>query len=231
MKHRIWSLLAVLLVLFHCVIAVGAASSEEGSHSIEIAVQYGGKPIRDGALTAILIGYADQDLFRNILTDQEISAPASRETADAMQAFYYKNNRKYDFYEQTADIKDGTAQFSQLRTGLYLIIQKDHHASAGFYPLNGFLVSIPWWDGTGYQYDVRVAAKTSPDRIPPETPDTEETPGQTATPPTEPEETVPELPQTGQLSWPVPAMAVCGMLLFAIGWWLYTADRKDADEK
>ena len=224
MKHRIWSLLAVLLVLFNCVIVVGAAPSE-GTHSIEIAVQYGGKPIRDGKLTAILIGYAEQDQFRNILTYKEILNPTSRETADAMEEFYYQNRQKHDFYEQTTEIKDGTAQFTQLQTGLYLIMQKDPHASDGFYPLNGFLVSIPYWDGTEYQYDVRIAAKTSPDRIPPETPEQEEVP------PTEPEVTVPELPQTGQLSWPVPVMAVCGMLLFAIGWWLYTADRKDADEK
>ena len=31
------------------------------------------------------------------------------------------------------------------------------------------------------------------------------------------------LPQTGQLIWPIPVMAIAGMLLFAVGWSL----RKD----
>ncbi|MCD8017514.1 MAG: hypothetical protein LUE97_06945 [Oscillospiraceae bacterium] len=28
----------------------------------------------------------------------------------------------------------------------------------------------------------------------------------------------PDIPQTGQLNWPVPLLAVCGLLLFALGW-------------
>ena len=31
------------------------------------------------------------------------------------------------------------------------------------------------------------------------------------------------LPQTGQLNWPIPVMAISGMLLFAFGW---VTDRK-----
>jgi hypothetical protein len=38
--------------------------------------------------------------------------------------------------------------------------------------------------------------------------------------------TVTKLPQTGQLNWPVPLMAVMGILLFVTGWKL-TAQRKD----
>jgi LPXTG-motif cell wall-anchored protein len=32
--------------------------------------------------------------------------------------------------------------------------------------------------------------------------------------------TTTKLPQTGQLNWPVPLMAMSGLLLFAFGWWL-----------
>ncbi len=37
------------------------------------------------------------------------------------------------------------------------------------------------------------------------------------------------LPQTGQLFWPVPVLAVCGLLLFALGWVLQRPGRKEED--
>lgn len=75
----------------------------------------------------------------------------------------------------------------------------------------------------------------------PDTPDTPETPGNPDNPvapgnpdnpvaPGSPDNPVlpghpdhPVLPQTGQLNWPIPVMAVSGMLLFAYGW---ATDRK-----
>ena len=39
-----------------------------------------------------------------------------------------------------------------------------------------------------------------------------------------------KLPQTGQLTWPIPWMAASGMLLFALGWWLCFGQRKDSYE-
>ena len=39
-----------------------------------------------------------------------------------------------------------------------------------------------------------------------------------------------KLPQTGQLTWPIPWLAASGMLLFALGWWLCFGSRKDSDE-
>lgn len=52
----------------------------------------------------------------------------------------------------------------------------------------------------------------------PNTPDTPDTPGE------------PGLPQTGQLNWPVPVLAVLGLVLFAAGWQLRFA-KKRAHEK
>ena len=59
--------------------------------------------------------------------------------------------------------------------------------------------------------------------VAPGTPDNPEAPGSPDNPvlPGHPDH--PVLPQTGQLNWPIPMMAVSGMLLFAYGW---VADRK-----
>lgn len=40
-----------------------------------------------------------------------------------------------------------------------------------------------------------------------------------------------KLPQTGQLTWPIPWLASSGMVLFAFGWWLFFGHRKDSHEK
>lgn len=59
--------------------------------------------------------------------------------------------------------------------------------------------------------------------VAPGTPDNPVAPGSPGNPvlPGHPDH--PVLPQTGQLNWPIPVMAVSGMLLFAYGW---VADRK-----
>lgn len=40
-----------------------------------------------------------------------------------------------------------------------------------------------------------------------------------------------KLPQTGQLTWPIPVLTVSGMVLFSLGWWLCFGSRKEPHEK
>lgn len=227
MKNRIFSLLlAVCAVLSLAVTATAMEVPEEGKGncSIEVAVRYRGEPITDGKLTAVRVGYIDEDdgnyFFRHVFTHEEIQNVGSRETVDRILSAYTRQKDYVRFPETTADIHRGAARFSRLETGLYLIIQEEEDASTGFYPINAFLVSVPYWDGTEYRYHVTVDVKTALDRIHPL--------------PAEKEEDKPssgKLPQTGQLTWPVPVMACSGMLLFAAGWWLTFGDRKDSHEK
>lgn len=226
MKNRIFSLLLAVLAVFN--LAVTAAAMEvpeegKGNCSIEVAVRYRGEPISDGELTAVRVGYVDEDdgnyFFRHVVTHEEIQDPGSRETVDRMVSAYDRQKEDVRFSEATADIRRGMARFSRLETGLYLIFQEEEDASTGFYPINAFLVSVPYWDGTQYCYHVTVDVKTALGRVHPE--------------PTE-EEDVPssgKLPQTGQLTWPVPVMACSGMVLFVTGWWLSSGGRKDQHEK
>lgn len=142
---------------------------------------------------------------------------------------------------QTVD-SEGCAAFSQLELGLYLVVQTK--ASAGYQPVNSFLVSLPMAENGQWLYDVdaspKVGACTPEPETPPvppdnptkpETPGTPDVPGTPQTPGspvvTTTQETV-VIPKTGQLNWPVPMMAVCGMLLFACGWQLNAQGRKES---
>lgn len=204
MKRRIFSLLTVLFAVLSLTFSVSA----ESLGSITVTVRYKSKPVKDGKLTAVLVGYADQtNQYSTVFTQDPIDNITSRTTVSKLSNFYTKNKNKHDFFTKTVAIKEGTATFSNLDPGLYLISQKT--ASTGYYPLNSFLVSIPYWDGTQYQYDVDATVKTELGEKAPkptEKPDSTSSSG--------------KLPQTGQLIWPIPILTLAGMFLFTLGWWL-----------
>ena len=141
---------------------------------------------------------------------------------------------------------DGTVTFDDLELGLYLVVQTK--ASAGYKAVNPFLVSLPLAEDGQWLYDVDASPKVG--AYTPETPETPDTPSTPVSPdgpstpatpdspdapnePSTPADTDtpaqpgrpanPALPKTGQLNWPVPVMAVSGLLLFAFGW---TLDRR-----
>ena len=106
-----------------------------------------------------------------------------------------------------SQVTDGSGQvrFSELDQGLYLICQGKAHE--GYYDIVPFLVSIPMNSEAGWLYDVEARPKVAPE---PE-----------ATKPTTPGGGgggKPPLIQTGQLNWPVPVLALTGILLFSLGW-------------
>ena len=131
--------------------------------------------------------------------------------------------------------EEGYADITKLPQGLYLVVQTE--ASHGYEAIKPFLVSIPMPDGDNWIYDVDATPKVgatipetpdipdtpvspdSPDNpVSPGTPDNPVSPGNPDNPvsPSNPDK--PVLPQTGQLNWPVPVLAVSGVLLFAAGW-------------
>lgn len=108
---------------------------------------------------------------------------------------------------------NGKALFSDLELGLYLVVQET--AASGFKRINPFLVSVPYQADGRYLYDVDTAPKNIPG---PEVDPTE--------PPVPTEPADPELPQTGQTNWPIPVMAVLGMLLIITGCCVCASGRK-----
>ena len=111
----------------------------------------------------------------------------------------------------------GAARFEDLTLGLYLLVQET--PAKGFSPAAPFVVSLPMMEEGKYVYEVDATTKT--ELIPaPTTP--------APTPPPPPDDS--KLPQTGQLNWPVPLMAVAGIGLFIMGWVLCFGRKKDENE-
>ena len=113
---------------------------------------------------------------------------------------------------------DGTAGFSGLEEGIYLVVQTK--AANGYEMFSPFLVSLPMRENGQWKYQVEAMPKIEVSVSgKPETPVKQ--PVSTPKPVSSGNNL--RLPYTGQLIWPVPVMAIAGMLLFAVGWSL----RKD----
>ena len=116
---------------------------------------------------------------------------------------------------QTAD-EEGCVRFEAVESGLYLVVQSAPDAAYPYERMTPFVVSVPMGSesGDGWVWDVIARPKVEP------------TPAPSTSPrPTNPPEDS-RLPQTGQLKWPVPVLAVAGLALFAAGWVLCFAGKR-----
>ena len=106
---------------------------------------------------------------------------------------------------------NGRVQVASLTLGLFLIVPNDFDSVSPYENMAPFLISVPITsiDGASWEYVVSIYPKL--ETKPKEPTTTEST---TAEPTTKPE----DLPQTGVLRWPIPILAVSGVLLFSIGW-------------
>lgn len=174
--------------------------------SIEVVVEYGGKPVSGGTLTAIRVGQiAEEDgnyFFCRIPDGAPLENIQSPRTVEEMEAFA-KAQAGLDTH--TASVQNGKAGFYGLPTGLYLMVQKS--PAEGYSPLKAFLVSLPYNENGQYLYHVTAHAKTELERTPKPTTPPSPTPSG-------------ELPQTGTLNWPVPVLAGMGLMLMMLGWWM-----------
>lgn len=225
MKNRIFLLLAALLLAAALPLTVLAHeipdSSFDGSSSITVTLNYPGG-ISMGSLTLYKVGavhekdgnysfipwgsFADKwDRY------EDVSSPA---LAEELAAFAEEGRLE----GTTQNVgQEGSVTFSSLELGLYLVVQKT--AAEGYAPIHPFLVGVPNRENGAYVYQVDASPKVQLETLPTEPTDTE---------PTKPTE--PTLPNTGQLNWPIPLMAVFGLGLFILGWGLRFGKRESADE-
>lgn len=105
---------------------------------------------------------------------------------------------------------DGIVTFEKFPHGLYLVRGVSHTQNGNIYDTVPFFVMLPSLEkeDNEWRYDVVVKAKheSRPEEQPPENPQPEN-------PPTK----EPELPQTGQLWWPVPVLFAVGLLFVVVG--------------
>ena len=220
--RKLFALIFALSVLLSLPLTAYAhdVPQERNDCSIEVIVRYDGENVNGGTLTAIKVGYVDEEdgnyFFSQEMTNIRLDDIASPDAPGTQKEFYANNKDNYDFYTQTQSVKDGKATFSGLSTGLYLIVQ--NKAADGYSKLGAFLVSVPYMEDGEYRYHVTAAIKSEIEREP----------EPTEPPPKKPD---PMLPQTGQLNWPIPLMAVAGLAFFTVGWVLCFGKKRERYEK
>lgn len=219
---RITSLWIALLLLF-LVLPQAYAAPEidpEQRGSISIQISYAGEAVSGGSITLYHAATLGEDM-------QFVPVPEfSGCRVDLNGTLSAATARKLASYADAQSIpgvtvslgQDGRASFPDLGPGLYLLVQEE--AGKGFLNINPFVISIPTVIGDAVYYDVDASPKAAPEPLP-----TDPTDPTDPTKPTDPPNP-PGLPQTGQLNWPVPVLALCGTILVIMGLFLCFGRRK-----
>lgn len=179
--------------------------------SISVKMMYDQKAVSGGVLTIYRVGEICEDdgNYRFVLTEDYRDCGVSLddlEAADMAQdlASYTKSGQLKGTEVMIGD--DGRAFAEGLELGLYLIVQTEE--AEGYEAAAPFLVSVPMNEEGAYIYNVDATPKLSTL--------TEKEPEPSK--PAPPSDSL--LPQTGQLNWPVPVLAVLGLCLILLGYTL-----------
>ncbi|MDY4953208.1 MAG: SpaA isopeptide-forming pilin-related protein [Candidatus Onthomonas sp.] len=224
-----------LAVLLLCTVGVTAAAhnvpdlSRKGS--ITVTMHQGETVVSGGSLTLYRVGEVREEDGNYSFALTGDFTGCGQSLTNIQSAQLAKNLAQYvadhDLIGTTREINSsGTVTFPQLTLGLYLLVQ--NKAASGYNKAEPFLVSVPMRENGTYVYDVNASPKvevekaSEPDNPSPVKPSS----------PTSPQsvKSQSKLPQTGQLNWPVPVLAVSGMCLFAIGWMLRSGKKKGSHE-
>lgn len=223
MSKRIFPLLIAFALVLSMQFSVFAHEVPDMTRtgSISVTMRQGHDAIGGGTLTLYRVGEIFEDNgnlgFRPagdfVSCGESFEDLYSSELAQNLAAYASSN----EIAGRTKEIdKNGSVSFSDLELGLYLIVQQQ--AAEGYSQTTPFLISVPKQENGSYIYEVDASPKV--ELIPAPT-----------VPPTEPPPKDPSLPQTGQLNWPIPVLAVTGLLLFILGWVLCFDRRKNRYEK
>ncbi|MBR5446887.1 MAG: LPXTG cell wall anchor domain-containing protein [Clostridia bacterium] len=229
MNNRILAVFLTLIMIL--MFAVNASAVEDsampdltGKGSLTLIMELDGVPLDSGRLNlyrvADIIPVSD-GAYGFSLVDDLVLAGATLDTDDLYddaqaKELLEKSQLMLELYS-SKPIEDGKVYFDGLETGLYLVWQCADEASDGYDAISPFLISVPKWQDGAYEPDVvakpKVPLVTEPSPPPP--------------PPPPPP---PELPQTGQLNWPVAVMGAGGAVLLIVGL-ILCADRKRRDSE
>lgn len=222
MQKKLIVLLLLPLIVFGVCTQVFAVQGLDPDKqcSITFLLEFDSTPLEGGKLTLYRVGQISPGgnqfvLVEPLLQDgpdlDNLEDPSLAKTLNELAV-------EHNLPSYKASVVDGKAVFSDLKTGVYVVCQLNGEEIPEYAAINPFLISLPQWQNDAYIYDIAASPK-----VPLQPSPTEPTQPQ----PTEPDDT-PDLPQTGQLNWPVPLMAVLGLAIFGIGWILFfRAKRRD----
>lgn len=240
-KKRFIALLLVAAALL-CQVTAGAVDlTKKGS--IELTIQNGkGSPVSRVEVTLYRVGSVrteNNNLYYDPLEglgDVELNGlkAAQNQATAATLLETVEDMDGIDSWEAKTG-KDGTVVFGGLEMGVYLAAQTNYNVN--YLDFEPFLVYLPATsaDGTEWEYDIQAVPKVEsrPDEEPDPEPDPEPLPDpEIPLDPGDPGVIIPEpevpttLPQTGMLMWPIPLMAMAGLVLFSAGWSLEKKARK-----
>lgn len=129
---------------------------------------------------------------------------------------YARENGVAPDYTATTD-ENGRAVFKDLAEGAYLVCQNGFEQTCYFTEAEPFLATIPMTVDGEWSYDITAEPKTDAVAQPTATPAPTEAPGDE------------KLPQSGLLRWPVIALSIGGVALFALGWALWFMEKRKKD--
>ena len=227
MRNRIMSLLAAVLMLFSLSLRASADQpvpdlTQNGN--LTFVMELDGVPLDGGALNLYQVGnireydgnYSFQltEAFqsRELLPDEVCDPILAQELLTLAMPL--------NLTKISAPITKGKAEFTNLPVGLYLVWQTDADATEGYMAIQPFLISVPRFQDGEYLLDYVANPKVPLESAPTE--------------PTEPSTTAPEddyLPETGQLNWPIPMMALSGAVLFITGVILCVGRKRTGNEE
>lgn len=179
--------------------------------SITVTMKYNGNLVSGGELTLYRVAEVQEDdgNYSFALTEEfeesgvtldidDMDDSALAKIAEDLKSYV---TQKWLSGETVTIGSNGTVTVGDRALGLYLVVQ--NKAAEGYNAALPFLVSVPMNESGSYVYDVNATPKVGVVK--------ETEPGKPTTP------TEPTLPQTGQLNWPVPAMAGLGLCLLFVG--------------
>lgn len=187
---------------------------------ITVTMTYENKAVPGGTLTLYRVGAVAEDdgnysfALTGAFTGSGFSLEDIQSAQLAKDLAAYVGDHKLP--GTTKEIEStGKVSFSDLELGLYLLVQTE--AASGYSKAEPFLVSVPLNEDGAYRYHVDASPKVELKKE--------------SMPTTPPTPSSPTLPQTGQLNWPIPVLAVLGLLLFSAGWMLRFGGKRGGNEK
>lgn len=221
MKRSLLTLLLTAVLALSMITAVSAHEVPDLSKSgtITFQVTWEGEPLEDGEFRMYRVGNIAEDdgnyLFALVpaLADSGVNLENIDDPALAQQLADLAADAGLE--SLTATVEDGQAYFADVAPSLYVVVQTE--ACTGFAKMAPFLISMPRYEDGTYVTEVVAKPKVSMETEPTDPPES-------TTPPP------PELPQTGQLNWPVPLLASAGLAFFALGWALCFGRKREHDE-